>query len=432
MRPVFKWTLRLLGAFVLLLAVVVAYAAATARVRVTAHGVHQRFGVSSIAFPIYSGTGDRVSMPGFLDGPVVRRSADGGWSATWFCEDRAHRATGRGDLLRIDCAGRAHAFLLAPVAVPATQAPMPADVVVLSDIEGNAAFLEAALRRLAVVDARGDWRFGAGHVVILGDSVDRGRDVFAVLWRLHGLAAQAGAAGGAVHVLLGNHEQYLLRGNVSRANPEHLYALRAMGGQAGAFAADTVIGAWLREQPVVLRLGDVLFVHGGVGPEAVASGLSADRLNDAMRAYWRAPATRHVPTPALDAVIGQSGLTQYRGYLMPLEDYYPMATAADVDRALRHFGVRQIVVAHSEVPAVRHLWGGKVVAVDVNGEGAAPQVLTYRNGAARIVDIGLPRHPATPPAGRVRDLAITDPADRAAVAAAVREMRRLAALPHPY
>src|SRR3546814_715270 len=138
--------------------------------------------------------------------------------------------------LHVECAGTRHVFPLYSPQVPPAVAPMPARVAVLSDLEGNIAFLEQALRRLGVVGADGQWAYGGGHLVVLGDSVDRGRDVFAVLWRLHGLSGQAGMAGGAVHVVLGNHEQYTLRANPSRANAEHLHALNAMGGYRHAFA----------------------------------------------------------------------------------------------------------------------------------------------------------------------------------------------------
>src|SRR3546814_20020361 len=74
---------------------------------------------------------------------------------------------------------------------------MPARVAVLSDLEANIAFLEQALRRLGVVGADGKWAYGGGHLVVLSDSVDRGRDVFAVLWLLPGLPAQSGMAGAA-------------------------------------------------------------------------------------------------------------------------------------------------------------------------------------------------------------------------------------------
>src|SRR3546814_8824354 len=127
--------------------------------------------------------------------------------------------------------------------------------------------------------ADGQWAEGGGHLGVLGDSVGRGRDAVAVLGRLHGLAGQAGMAGGAVHVVLGNHEQYMLRANPSRANAEHLHALNAMGGYRHAFAADTMIGEWLRQQPVALKLGSVLFVHGGISPRVARPGPDVGQLN---------------------------------------------------------------------------------------------------------------------------------------------------------
>src|SRR3546814_619172 len=259
------------------------------------------------AVPVYVASGRQVRIPGFLDGPIVRRGTDGNWSATWFCEDRPNRSTLPASALslHVECAGTRHAFPLYSPQLPPAVAPMPARVAVLSDLEGNIAFLEQALRRLGVVGADGQWAYGGGQLVVLGDSVDRGRDVFAVLWRLHGLSGQADMAGGAVHVVLGNHEQYMLRANPSRANADHLHALNAMGGYRHAFAADTMIGEWLRQQPVALKLGSVLFVHGGISPQVARTGLTVDQLNAAMQDYWNDNAP-HPPSPGLDAVLGHA------------------------------------------------------------------------------------------------------------------------------
>lgn len=385
----------------------------------------------AIALPVYSGTGEDVFIRGHLDGPVVRRRPEGSWSATWYCQDRAHDATGDAAVLRIDCAGKRHAFPLESAPVPAAVAPMPERLVVLSDLEGNSRFLESALRRLGISDRSGDWRYGTGHLVVLGDSVDRGREVFSALWRLHGLARQAHAAGGAVHLVLGNHEQYILRANISRAHPEHRYALQQMGGYAQAFGPDTVIGAWLRAQPVALKLGSVLFVHGGVSPEVAASGLSIRELNDAMRAYWRAEGPVR-KSRALDAVLGSSGLTQYRGYFRGVEDAYPAAAQARVDRLLAQLGARQIVVAHTLVERVKHLHGGRVIAVDVNHDEALPEVLRYRNGVATVIDIGLPRMAGAQPETRLREFSLLDERDRQLIASMYRGYRSLAGIPQPY
>lgn len=411
-------------------------AISSAKVELTANGVHTRLlvpaGLGAIGLQHYAGTGENVTLPAHLDGPVVRRRADGSWSASWFCEDRVHRARGRSAVLRIDCADAAHAFPLDSAPVPAAVAPMPERLVVLSDLEGNLHFLNAALERMLIVDTDGQWRFGNGQVVVLGDSVDRGRDSFAVLWRLHELARQAHAAGGAVRMVLGNHDQYILRANISRAHPEHRYALRAMGGVSQAFATDTVIGAWLRAQPVVLKLGDVLFVHGGVSPAIAESGLSVNALNEAMRGYWRLEPGAATHSVALDGVLGNAGVTQYRGYFRELDGVYPAASTADVDRVLAHFGVEQVVVGHSVVERVERLHHGRVYAVDVNDGDALPEVLVYDHGVPSVVDIGVPRALDTDPPTRTREFSLLDARDRQLLGEMFGAYRELSAVPQPY
>lgn len=443
MRPSRKrWLKRLawLTALLLLCALLVAcFLLSRAKLASTPGGVHAGVlipisGRRSVAIPIYTGSGERVRIPGFLDGPVVRRAGNGRWDARWFCEDRDGRASGSGTTLAIDCAGTRHRFVLDAAPVPAPEQPMPADVVVLSDIEGNRAFLDAALVELGVMDAAGAWRYGAGHVVVLGDSVDRGRDVFAVLWRLHDLSRQAGAAGGAVHVLIGNHEQYVLRGNLSRANVEHLHGLRRMGGAAAAFAPDTVIGDWLRRQPVAVKLGRTLFVHGGVSPDVVKHGLAVSDLNRAMADYWAETAVEVARGPRYDAVLGMQGVAQYRGLLMAVEDGYAAPSTAEVDRIAAHFGVDRIVVGHTRVPQVESRHGGRVIAVNVNSDSAKQQALGFRAGEPWIVDLRARRNlgeDARPPR-RLRELDLATQADRDIVLGAIGAMRALSKLPHPY
>lgn len=443
MRPSRKRWLKRLGwlvAILLLCVLLVAsFLLSNAKLASTPGGVHAKVLIplgerQSIAIPIYTGSGERVRIRGFLDGPVVRRSGEGGWHAQWFCEDRDGRASGKGATLAIDCAGQRHVFALDAAPVPAPEQSMPADVVVLSDLEGNRAFLDAALVELGVMDAAGAWRYGAGHLVILGDSVDRGRDVFAVLWRLHDLSRQAGAAGGAVHVLIGNHEQYVLRGNVSRMDVEHLHGLRRMGGPVAAFAADTVIGGWLRRQPVAVKLGRTLFVHGGVSPEVVQSGLSVADLNGAIAGYWAERTFDVAHGPRYDAVLGMRGVTQYRGLLMAVEGQYDAPSTVEVERIAAHFGVDRIVVAHTQVPQVETRHGGRVLAVNVNSDSAKQQALAFRAGEPWIIDLRARRNLGddVEPPRTVRDLDLTSPADRAIVGGAIDAMRMMSKLPHPY
>jgi hypothetical protein len=368
-----------------------------------------------------------------LAGPVIRRDADGLWSAEWFCEDSTHRSSGRDSTLTVNCGDRALRVGTSIATVPAAVAPMPDSVVVLSDIEGNSEFLDAALRRLGIMDTAGAWTFGRGHLVMLGDNVDRGRDVFPVLWRLHELSRQAQLAGGAAHVVLGNHEQYLLRGNVSRANAEQLYATQQLGGQTRSVARGTVLGDWLRMLPVMLRLGDVVFVHGGVS--AAHARMSADpaHVNAAMRAYWATDTTAATPSPDREAVLGLTGVTQYRGYMMPVESQYPLASKAEMDSVLSLLNARMVVVAHTPVDSVHALHGGRVWAVDVNEPGAASQVLRFERGVPRVVSLDVPRDvERAAPTIRTRTLNLFAASDRALLTSMRAEFRRLSELPHPF
>ena len=79
-------------------------------------------------------------------------------------------------------------------------------VVAVADVHGAYPELLAALREAAVIDESLRWKAGATHLVSLGDLVDRGAESRKVLDLLMRLEDEARAAGGAVHVVLGNHE----------------------------------------------------------------------------------------------------------------------------------------------------------------------------------------------------------------------------------
>lgn len=430
-----RWLAILLTSILVLLLAIAAVAIYNSKFEVTPNGVHSRLyvpvsGDKYAKVSMFAGTGDDATLPGFLDGPVVRRAADGRWNASWFCEDRAHQQQAADAQLVIECGGKRSVYPLGTAAAPSAPSgllPMPEKVAVLSDIEGNLPFLDGSLAKLGVTDAAGAWAYGKGHLVIVGDAVDRGRDVFAVLWRLYALAQEAQRAGGGVHLLLGNHEQYILRGNTTRAHLEHLYALDQLGGPVAAFASDTVIGAWLRTQPVVLQMGSVLFTHGGISKATADSGLTVPQLNEAMRNYWNgAPSAK----PALDAVLGQGGVTQYRGYL---DEADGLASAEDVQHVLKRFGASTVVVGHTLVDKVTMLHGGRVIAVDVNTNEAADEALVFEDGKPRVVavlDRGLP--PEQKVRGEQRDFRFAAAGDWRALGRTAWRAIELARLPHPY
>jgi 3',5'-cyclic AMP phosphodiesterase CpdA len=206
----------------------------------------------------------------------------------------------------------AAAVLSAATAFPAGTAARAAAprIVAVGDIHGNAEGFDAILRQAGLLDARGGWTGGRAILVQTGDITDRGAGVRAVMDRLMSLERPAAAAGGRVHVLLGNHEVMNLFGDLRDVSPDvfatfadakseatrsrahaaykrYLAERAKTGGGAGlpsaqewlrlhppgfieyreAFDRNGRYGRWLRAKDAALQLGDVVFLHGGLNPD---------------------------------------------------------------------------------------------------------------------------------------------------------------------
>ena len=83
---------------------------------------------------------------------------------------------------------------------------MVRSIVAISDIEGNFNGLVSFLINNKIIDDDFNWKFGVGHLVLVGDFVDRGNQVTQVLWLIYKLEYQAKEQGGQVHFILANHE----------------------------------------------------------------------------------------------------------------------------------------------------------------------------------------------------------------------------------
>lgn len=185
-------------------------------------------------------------------------------------------------------------------------------IVAVSDIHGAYDAMVATLQNAGVLDDGLGWSGGAAHLVIVGDILDRGPRSRAAMDLLMRVERQAEAAGGMVHVLIGNHEAMNLVGDlryVARAEFEAFadeetgeerdkwlaeYAKRkgadidisdelrrefderypdGFFAHRRAFAADGQYGAWLLAKPVVVVVNGTAFVHGGLSPMIADIGL---------------------------------------------------------------------------------------------------------------------------------------------------------------
>ena len=168
-------------------------------------------------------------------------------------------------------------------------------------------------------------------------------------------------AGGAVHVLLGNHEVMILTGDLRYVRGKYLENARLLGGTVPSLhGRDTVLGRWLRTRNAVLRIGGEIFVHGGISPAIAREETDLGRMNGALRTALLADAWPKPLEGVLRLVAGGDGLTWYRGYVEkpPGEK--------EMDGVLAAFRAQRVVVGHTLVDRIGFLIGGRVLALDVH------------------------------------------------------------------
>ena len=199
-------------------------------------------------------------------------------------------------------------------------------VVAMSDIHGAFDAMVRTLQNAEVLDDARSWAGARTHLVIVGDLLDRGPDSRKAMDLLMRLEGEAAAAGGAVHVLIGNHEAMNLMGDlryVSKAeyaafaedetSAERDRWFNAFAKRYGmgtgkevqmafdrkfpsgyfahrrAFAADGVYGKWLLSKPIIVVINRTAFVHGGLSPMIATLGLEGvnKRLHADIENYVR-------------------------------------------------------------------------------------------------------------------------------------------------
>lgn len=234
-------------------------------------------------------------------------------------------------------------------------------ILAISDIEGNYLAFRDFLVNSGVIDEELNWTFGEGHLVLVGDFVDRGAFVTQVLWLIYKLDHEAAAHGGHVHFIIGNHELKAMQGDYLAASPKY-YRVAAVleKQQAQLYDSGSLLGRWLASKNALERINGVLFVHGGAHPDLADSGLSLEELNQVIRRNYR---TTYFPKPDQDLeqsiVSTQTGPSWYRGYFK--EDL----SQTQIDRVLDHFEAKAVVVGHTIQSKVNRRFEGRVIGIDV-------------------------------------------------------------------
>jgi hypothetical protein len=193
-------------------------------------------------------------------------------------------------------------------------------VVAVADVHGDYDALVTMLRKAGVVDEDLGWAGQRMHLVVVGDVLDRGPDSRRALDLLMRLEPLAEAAGGRVHMTLGNHEVMNLTGDLRYVSTAEFSAFaddtpagerdrwferfvvdhpeiadrvaarsefdqrypRGFFGHRAAFAPYGVYGKWLLQRPLIVVINETAFVHGGLS--SAMAKLGGDGINGELRA----------------------------------------------------------------------------------------------------------------------------------------------------
>jgi hypothetical protein len=304
-----------------------------------------------------------------------------------------------------------------------------------------------------LIDQAGQWTGGTATLVQLGDLVDRGPKSRAVLDFVMMLEREAPKRGGTVRANAGNHEFMVMLGDLNyvvaadyaafadsrseqrrRTAFQNHYRLEARKGRTvsedswmeshplgfvehrEAFGPAGKYGKWLRGLPVITKVDDSIFVHGGINP---ALGLkSVDQINAAAKREIQAfdSVTRYMIekelalpfytleefAQAADEEVQKTKVTteQARTHIQILRKlleagnwltvhsegplwfrgYNGWSEAEGESRMqelVQTFGVKRIVVAHTPqvTGQIRQRFGGKVFLIDTGMLAGRPSAL---------------------------------------------------------
>jgi hypothetical protein len=250
--------------------------------------------------------------------------------------------------------------------------PAPDTLFVIGDTHGLYDRTVAVLQSGGVIDHGRAWSAGRAHFVVLGDIFDRGADVHALLWMFHRLEGEAQAAGGALHLVLGNHELLAMTDRQDYVAEKEL-RVAALHGTAYPELFDTrrsVLGRWLATRPGVIRVGEMVLAHGGLAHPYAEWSLEA--LNDSLHLFMTEPmfhylsGDRGVEVPLMEPATAQRRLDLFYGPDSPLwhREYVQSDTAgSQLAGMLARHGARWHAVAHTPVPRILTRYDGALIAV---------------------------------------------------------------------
>lgn len=260
---------------------------------------------------------------------------------------------------------------------------MPEKLIAISDIEGNFVTFRDFLINNKVINPDNQWIFGAGHLVLAGDFFDRGLNVTECLWFIYHLEQEAVKNGGYVHFILGNHEIMNMNDDIRYVRNKYFDNSRLMNEDyKDLYKQNTELGRWLETKNIIEKIGNYLFLHGGISEELNMLNPEIEDINTKSRNYYYSSKAARQSGDTLVSTVFRSKSSPfwYRGYVQETirED--------SLDLTLKLFDIDKIVVGHTIVDDVRYFYSGKVIAIDTDHAEGDTEGIFIENGVEYRVE----------------------------------------------
>jgi hypothetical protein len=273
--------------------------------------------------------------------------------------------------------------------------PAPEHLVAIGDLHGDLDVTRRALRLAGAIDANDRWAGGRLVLVQTGDEIDRGDDDRKIMDLFERLKVEAKEAGGEVLALSGNHEimnalldfryvtpgAFTSFGDFTAAPGTSTSSLARVEeparGRAAAFLPGGRYSALVATRPLIVKVGDSVFVHGGVLPKHVRYGL--DRINDEVHDWL---VGKRPDCPAV--VTSEDGPVWTRMYSAATGN----EECAILREALDAIGAKRMVVGHTvQRNGINSACDGRVWRIDTGLSkffGGKLEVLDIRGAAVSV------------------------------------------------
>jgi len=281
-------------------------------------------------------------------------------------------------------------FLLATSACRG-EGPQAQRVVVIGDIHADIGVARDAFQLAGGTDENDNWIGGDLVIVQLGDVIGRSHEDREVLDFVLSVQEKADLAGGKVHLMIGNHEVFGARLEIRWVAEEAFAAFDGIEGldldnprlahlpaNKRARSAALMPGGYYAKHmagfPAVIRLGQTVFVHGGITPHWASYGV--DRINAEVSQWFAGETGQPESARGMDPGNIDDSVMMSRHFSEDVGE----EECAMLEESLRILGAERMIVAHTVQQRITARCDEKVWAVDVG-------LSRYYGGLLQVLEI---------------------------------------------